>query len=101
MDCKGAFLELEVEIKLLHALKGSLGAFGVFDVIVGVDKEVVHVDDKPTFCNHVMERVGHALLARGGGVCHAKEHDRRCYNSFSLSFYSIDCSLSSSTYLER
>ena len=44
-------------------------------VIVGVDEEVVHVNDKPSFCNHIPERVRHELLKSGGGVGHAKEHD--------------------------
>ena len=75
MDWEGAFLKLEVEVKLLHALKDSLGACGAFGVIVGVDKEVVHVNDEPSFCDHFSERVRHELLEHGGGVCHAEKHD--------------------------
>ena len=40
--------------------------FFVIFVIVGVDEEVVHVDDEPSFCNHVPERVRHESLESGG-----------------------------------
>ena len=75
-DCEGTFLELEVEVELLHTLKDSLGVCSVFCVIVRVDKEVIHIDDKPSFCDHVAERVRHESLERRGGVCHAEKHDR-------------------------
>ena len=44
-------------------------------VIIGVDEEVVHVDDEPSFSNHIPERVGHESLESGGGVGHAEEHN--------------------------
>ena len=44
-------------------------------VIVRIDEEVVHVNDKPSFCNHIPERVGHESLKSRGGVGHAEEHD--------------------------
>ena len=44
-------------------------------VIVRVDEEVVHVNDEPSFCDHIPERIGHESLKSGGGVGHAKEHD--------------------------
>ena len=47
----------------------------MFSVVVRVNKKVVHVDDEPSFCNHIPERIGHESLKRGGGSCHAKEHD--------------------------
>ena len=49
--------------------------FFMIFVIVRVDEEVVHVDDEPSFCNHIPERVGHELLESGGGVGHAEEHN--------------------------
>ena len=36
-------------------------------VIVGVDEEVVHVNDGPFFSNHIPEQVRHELLESGGG----------------------------------
>ena len=49
--------------------------FFVISVIVRVDEEVVHVNDKPSFCNHISKGVGHESLKGGGGVGHAKEHN--------------------------
>ena len=44
-------------------------------VIVGVDEEVVHIDNEPSFSNHIPEGVGHESLESGGGIGHAKEHN--------------------------
>ena len=44
-------------------------------VIIGVDEEVVHVNDEPSFCDHVPEGIGHESLKSGGGIGHAEEHD--------------------------
>ena len=44
-------------------------------VVVRVDKEVVHVYDKPSFCNHIPEGIGHESLKGGGRIGHAEEHD--------------------------
>ena len=44
-------------------------------VIVGVDEEVIHVNNKPSFCNHIPERIGHESLKSGEGIGHAKEYD--------------------------
>ena len=41
----------------------------------GEDEEVIHVDDKPSFCDHVPEGVIHESLESGRGVGEAKEHD--------------------------
>ena len=40
----------------------------------GVDKEVIHVYDKPSFGNHVAERVVHESLEGSRGVGEPKEH---------------------------
>ena len=47
----------------------------MISVIVGVDEEVVHVNDEPSFCDHIPERVRHELLKSGGGIGHAEEHN--------------------------
>jgi hypothetical protein len=51
-------------------------------VIRGKDQEIVHVNYKPSFGNHVMEGVVHELLESRGGIIHAKEHNRRFKKSF-------------------
>ena len=44
-------------------------------VVVRVDKEVIHVYDEPSFCNHIPEGIGHESLKGGGRIGHAEEHD--------------------------
>ena len=39
----------------------------------GVDEEVIHVDDKPSFCNHIAKRVVHKTLEGGGGIGKAED----------------------------
>ena len=48
----------------------------------GVDKEIIHIDDKPSFGNHVAEGVVHESLKGGGGVGESKEHHGRFEKSF-------------------
>ena len=55
--------------------------FFMIFVIVRVDEEVIHVDDEPSFCNHIPERVGHESLESGGRVGHAEEHNSRFVES--------------------
>ena len=49
-------------------MEDSFGAFGVEVVVWGRDEEVIHVDDKPSFSDHVPERIIHESLEGGGGV---------------------------------
>ena len=44
-------------------------------VVVRIDKEVVQVNDKPSFCNHIPEGIRHKLLKGGGRIGHAEEHN--------------------------
>ena len=44
-------------------------------VIGGMDQHIVHVDDKPSFVNEVMEGVVHIGLEGGWGVAESKEHN--------------------------
>ena len=39
------------------------------------DEKVIHVDDKPSFSDHVSEGVIHESLEHCGGVTKTKEHD--------------------------
>ena len=43
--------------------------------IRGEYKEVIHVDDKPSFSDHILEGVIHEVLEYGKGVIETKEHD--------------------------
>ena len=38
-------------------------------------EEVVHVNDEPSFCDHIPEGIRHKSLKSGGRVGHAEEHD--------------------------
>ena len=40
----------------------------------GVDEEIIHIDNEPTFCNHIAEGVIHETLEGGGGVGKSEEH---------------------------
>jgi len=71
-----AFFEFEMQIQFGHSLENAFGAFLVGGCVWGEDKEVVHVDDEPSFGDHVPERVVHESLESGGGVGEAEEHDR-------------------------
>ena len=44
-------------------------------VVVGVDKEVIHINDEPSFCDHVPKRIGHEPLKGRRGIGHSEEHD--------------------------
>ena len=50
-------------------------------VIVRVDKEVIHVNDEPSLCNHIPEGIRHESLKSGGRIGHAEEHDGRFIES--------------------
>ena len=75
-DIKLAFLKLQVEVELSHALEDTMSSFCVGLGIRGGNEEVIYIDDKPSFSNHVPEGVIHESLERCGGVTKAEEHDR-------------------------
>ena len=39
-----------------------------------VDEEIIHVNDKPSFCNHVAKGIIHKVLEDGRGISETKEH---------------------------
>jgi len=51
------------------------GAFLMDSRVRREDEEVLHVDNKPFFGNHVSEGIIHESLKGGGGVGKSKEHD--------------------------
>ena len=46
-------------------------------LVRGEDEEIIHVDDKPSFSNHVLEEVIHETLECDRRVVEAKKHDSR------------------------
>jgi hypothetical protein len=47
-------------------LKDVFASFFMEFVIWGEDEEVVHIDDKPSFSNHILEGVVHEVLEGHG-----------------------------------
>ena len=70
-----AFLKFEMEVKFHHPLQDTFSAFFVNGGVRGEDEEVIHVDNEPSFGDHIAEGVIHESLERGGGVGEAEEHD--------------------------
>ena len=50
-------------------------ALFVEGIVWGENEEIVHVDDKPAFGDHIAERVVHETLEGSGGVGESKKHD--------------------------
>ena len=44
---------------------------------MSVDAKVIHIDLKPTLCDHISEDVVHKCLERGWGIAEPEEHDCR------------------------
>ena len=69
-----AFFKFQVEVKFSHTLENAFGAFFVESGIGGVDEKIVHIDDEPSFGDHIAKRVVHEPLKGGGGVGKPEEH---------------------------
>ena len=39
-----------------------------------IDKEVIHVDNEPSFCDHIAKGIIHEVLEGGRGISETKEH---------------------------
>ena len=50
-------------------------AKSVYFRVIREDEEVIHIDDEPSFGNHVLEGVIYEPLKGGRGVAKSKEHD--------------------------
>ena len=59
-----------------------MGSFSVSLWVRGGNEEIVHVDNEPSFCDHITEGVIHELLECGRGVIKSKEHNGRFKKSF-------------------
>ena len=79
---KLALFEFQVEVKFGHSLQDAFGVFLMEGGVGGVDEEVIHIDDKPSFGDHIAEGVVHEPLKSGGGIGKPKEHDGRFKESF-------------------
>ena len=77
-----AFFEFQMEVKFGHSLQDMFGAFLMEGGVGGVDEEVVHIDDEPSFGDHVAEGVVHESLKGGRGIGKPKEHDGGFEESF-------------------
>jgi len=63
-------------------LKDMFGTFFMCSSIRGEDKEVIHINDKPSFSDHVSERVIHESLECDRGVGEAEKHNSRFKEAF-------------------
>ena len=50
--------------------------------IRGEYEEIIHVNDKPSFSDHILKEVIHEMLECGRGVVETKEHNSRFEQSF-------------------
>ena len=71
-----------MKVELNHALENVTDLFGVGYEVGGSNEEIIHIDDKPPFSDHVSEQVIHELLECSRGIKKAKEHDGRFKESF-------------------
>ena len=62
-----------MEVEFYHTLQDSFGSFGMGGGVRGVNEQIVHVNDKPSFRNHVAKRIVHKTLESGGEVSEAEE----------------------------
>ena len=69
-----AFFEFQMKVKFSHALQDTLCTFLMEGSVGGVDEKIVHIDNEPSFGNHVAEGVIHESLKGSGGVGEAEEH---------------------------
>ena len=74
-NVKLTFLKLQVEVEFSHPLEDTASLFFVGLWVGGGTEKVIHVDDEPSFSNHILEGVVHKLLEHGRRVTKAKEHD--------------------------
>ena len=51
------------------------GTFFVEGSVGGIDEEIIHADDEPSFSDHITEEVIHEPLKGGGRVGEPEEHD--------------------------
>ena len=63
-----------MKVKFNHTLQNLFGLFGMGGCIGGINEEVVHVNDKPSFRDHITKGVIHKALESGRGIGETEEH---------------------------
>ena len=63
-----------MEVQFHHVLEAMFGVFTMGFFVRGEDKEVVHINDESSFCNHVLEGVIHEPLKCCWGIGESEEH---------------------------
>ena len=81
-DVELAFFEFEMEVKLRHLLEDTTSSFCMGLWVGKGNEEVIHIDDEPSFSDHVLKGVVHELLECGRGVTETKEHNGGFKESF-------------------
>ena len=81
-DIKLTLLKFQIEVELCHMPEDLTGSFGMSFWVQGGDEEVIYIDDKPSFSNHVLEGIIHESLKCSRGVTKAKEHSGGFKESF-------------------
>ena len=71
-----------MEVKFGHALENAFRAFFMEGSVGGIDEEVIHVDNEPSFGDHIAEGVIHESLEGCGGIGESEEHHRGFEKSF-------------------
>ena len=77
-----ALFKLQMKVEFGHVLEDAFRAFFMEGGVGGVDKKIIHIDDEPSFGNHIAEGVVHEALEGGGGVGESEEHHRGFEKSF-------------------
>jgi hypothetical protein len=73
---------MKIEIQFHHSLEDMLSMLRMRGIVRGKDQEIIHVNDKPPFGNHIVEGIIHESLEGGRGIIHAEEHDHRFKEAF-------------------
>ena len=63
-----------MKIQFHHALEDVFGLFTVSVLVRRENEEVVHIDDEPSFGNHISKGIIHELLERCGRIGKSEEH---------------------------
>ena len=71
-----------MEVEFGHSLEDMVSMLCVCCGVRGGDEKVIHVDEEPSFCDHVLKGVVHESLECGRGVAKAEEHDGGFEESF-------------------
>ena len=71
-----------MKVEFSHLLEDTTGLFFMGFWVRRGNEEVIHIDDKLSFSDHILEGVDHESLEHGGGVAEIKEHDSGFEESF-------------------